>query len=218
MKDFPFDRQLISLDVFEFVWQEDKDSLDYDFSMQIVSFRIECVSMLPEWKSATAIIEVDEHNVRKQVCRKEQKDEPPNYANRFKVRLRLERKNWYYLVQIFSLTIIITIASTLPLLMPAAKDHIGDRLGLYSGGILTLTSFKYSIGDNLPSVPYSTKFDRIMLTEVVSVIGLAMWSLIAYRYVEQSDDPGFDEPPDGQQGSLFNFVTVDVFEIYLFIF
>lgn len=240
MLDFPFDRQVMSLDIFEFVWQADKDSTDYDFSMHIVSFRLETMSMLPEWEAATAIIEAT--NVRVQhksglhvlgasagseatgyaggsrSSPRGSAEQRPSYANRFKVQLRLQRNNWFYLIQIFGLSILITMASTIPLLMPANRDHIGSRLGLYSGGVLTLTSFKYSVGDQLPSVPYSTKFDRIMLTEVVTLIGCALESLVAYRFVEDGVEEQWEELESHNDWGWMSIVRVDTTELFLFFF
>jgi len=190
MQDFPFDRQLMSLDVFEFVWQQEKDSKDYDFSMHIVSFRIECVSMLPAWKSFPCIIQADQSSAHRQTYVSDvvQNQEPPQYASRFRVQLRIERKKWFYIYQLFCLTILITWATLLPLMMPAGEDHVGDRLSLYSGGVLTLTAVKYSVGAQLPCVPYMTKFDRIMFYEIATLVVCAFEALIAFRIVGQEKD------------------------------
>jgi len=184
MQDFPFDRQLMSLDVFEFVWQQEKHSKDYDFSMHIVSFRVECVSMLPAWKAFPCIIQADPSSMQQQAYISECQDqEPPQYASRFRVQLRIERKKWFYIYQLFCLTILITWATLLPLMMPASEDHVGDRLGLYSGGVLTLTAVKYSVGEQLPCVPYMTKFDRIMFYEIFTIVVCAFEALLAFRIV-----------------------------------
>lgn len=193
MQDFPFDRQLVSLDVFDFVWQDAPDSDEYDFGMHIVSIRCQTVSMCPEWATHTAIILPD--NIRKPaivqdsdlVLREETESEvinPPMYASRFTVKLRLARKPWYYIVQIFGLTVLVTLTSLLALLTP--MDDVGSRLSLYSAGVLTLSAFKYTISDALPTVPYSTKLDRVLLTEMVCVIACALEAIFVYRY--QADD------------------------------
>jgi len=120
---------------------------------------------------------------------------PPQYASRFTVKLRVQRETWFYIIQVFGLTILITIASMLPLCIPPTDGFIGDRLSLYAGGVLTLTSFKYSIADHLPSVPYSTKFDKVLLVEFVCLCACAAESLIAYRVVSADgaeDETDFD--------------------------
>mmetsp|Transcript_78965 Transcript_78965/g.223473 ORF Transcript_78965/g.223473 Transcript_78965/m.223473 type:complete len:514 (+) Transcript_78965:67-1608(+) len=185
MFDFPYDRQKLSLDLLEFVWRADKDSMDHTFSMHICAFSVETESMLPEWQEAPAVIRA--LNATQASAQDGFDEQPPAYASRFSVMLRVERKNWYYVMQVHFLTIMITVTSCFPLCLPATKDHVNDRLGAYAGGLLTLTAFKYGVADQLPSVPYSTKFDRIMFAEMFTLVALSVEALLVYRLVEDEE-------------------------------
>lgn len=212
LKRFPYDRQIVSLDLLEFVWRENKDSAEYAFSMQICAFSLVVVSMLPEWKEYRSIIEADNpsHNRRVEDSialprsglmssdsvasqtllsnRTAADDEdPPGYASRFSVKLRLERINGFYVSQVFFLSILITLMSSLPLALPPDTESVGDRLSLYGSGILTLTAFKYGISDKLPNVPYSTVFDYVCFAELLSLILLSVEALAVYTHVESAD-------------------------------
>lgn len=188
MHDFPFDRQMMSLDTFDFVWQSGNSCSDFDYSMHIVAVHVQCVSVLPEWKTYSPIIEPD--SVKQPFLHRKLENglTAPQYASRFSVKLRIERETWFYVIQVFGLTILITIASMLPLCIPPTDSFIGDRLSLYAGGVLTLTSFKYSISDHLPSVPYSTKFDWVIFFQFLNLTLCAVETLIAYRLVDHGSD------------------------------
>jgi hypothetical protein len=68
--------------------------------------------------------------------------------------------------------------------MPAGHEFLGDRLGLYSGGILTLVAFKYGVSDRLPCVPYQTFTDRFLLAEVLTIFMCALFTLYPFRAVK----------------------------------
>merc|ERR1719330_290900 len=151
--------------------------------MNLISFHVKCVSLLPEWEPYSPIIRAI--NAHTPTEARNDGTMPPAFASRFTVKLRLERANWYYIVQVFGLTVMITIASFLAVCIPL-EDNLTDRLGLYAGGVLTLTSFKYSVGDQLPSVPYSTMFDWAILFQFLTLILCAIETLVAYRIVTDS--------------------------------
>jgi len=71
------------------------------------------------------------------------------------------------------------------------------------GGVLTLTSFKYSIADHLPSVPYSTKFDVVMAFQFICLCACALESLLAYRVVEDKIDRPIEEALDQWEDKLY---------------
>jgi len=177
MQDFPFDRQVINFELMDFVWRPHKDAATYDFSMKIVELTVHTTSMLHEWATYSAIVlPENERRLRR----------GPSSASRFRLSMRIERKHWYYVIQIFLVTYLITTVSCFPLAMPPTEAHVGDRLSLYGGGLLTLVAFKYSIADHLPSVPYSTFMDYYLLWQIVTLIGLSVETLISYRIVKEA--------------------------------
>jgi len=183
MEDFPFDRQAIDLELLEFVWRRNKDSDVFDFAMKVVSFSVQTDSYLPEWLSFPAIVRPDN----------EMKLDAggPAFASRFQVVLRIQRRHWFYVVQIFLVTWLITTVSCFPLAMPPTQKHVTDRLARYLSGILTLFTFKFGITGLLPSVPYSTYLDYYMLWQVLTIVALSVETIIVYRCVEDGDSLDF---------------------------
>mmetsp|Transcript_105027 Transcript_105027/g.306893 ORF Transcript_105027/g.306893 Transcript_105027/m.306893 type:complete len:385 (+) Transcript_105027:104-1258(+) len=195
IQDFPYDRQIINFELMDFVWRPDKDAATYDFSMRVAEFTLEAASMLPEWATYPAIVTAE--NEQKLL-------RGPSSASRFRVCLRVERKHWYHVIQVFLVTYLITTVSCFPLAMPPTEAHIGDRLALYGGGLLTLVAFKFGIADHMPSVPYSTFTDYYLLWQIVTLIGLSVETLLAYRFVTE---PGEEGGP-----GLLEHATVDRLE------
>mmetsp|Transcript_92430 Transcript_92430/g.257486 ORF Transcript_92430/g.257486 Transcript_92430/m.257486 type:complete len:377 (-) Transcript_92430:140-1270(-) len=176
---FPFDRQVINFELLDFVWRPHKDASTYDFSMRIVEFEVETVSLMPQWSTYSAILTPESET---------RLSRGPSNTSRFKVCLRAERKHWFYVIQVFLVTYLITSVSCFPLSMPPNENHIGDRLGLYGSGVLVLIAFKFAIADNLPSVPYSTFMDKYLLWQIVTIIALSVETLIAYRIVREDQN------------------------------
>jgi len=180
MSDFPFDRQIINLDLLEFVWRGSKDTDTYDFSMNLVYFRVMSESLLPEWDPLPASMSVE------QILKTGDRITGPTSASRFQVQLRMERKVGFYIIQIYLVTLLITIITAFPLALPAA-DFIGDRLTIYGTGVLTLVAYKYGIADSLPPVPYQTYTDKILVRQIMTVSAIAFEALIAFQLVTYND-------------------------------
>jgi len=174
VNDFPFDRQVINLDLVEFVWRSEKGSDDYFEAMKVVSFTTETISMLPEWDTFPAIIEA--RNVKKPGT-------GPSFGTRFIVKLRLQRKEKYYITQIFMVTFLILSASLLPLALEPGDTFIGDRLSLHASGLLTLVAFKYGVSHELPSVPYETFVSTFLTAQIVTLVFVSSESVLAYKFV-----------------------------------
>jgi len=171
--DFPFDRQLVHLDLFDFVWKPEKDSADYDLAMKVVSFKVRTTSMLPDWDTYPAIITP---------LNTTQEGTGPTNASRFTVTLRLQRRHKYFVVQVFMTTYLITSASILPIALPASSAS--DRLSLHGGGLLTLVAFKYGISEQLPTVPYTTFTDRYLTLQVIMLVLLSAEAVVSFKLTE----------------------------------
>lgn len=174
VQDFPYDRQVISLGMFDFIWQDSVDASTYEESMKVVEFTLKTTSMLPEWKTFFAYVTT---------MNKKTYSGGPSSTTKFAVVLRLERKSKYYIVQIFLVTWLITSASLFPLILNP-YDLAADRMALYAGGLLTLVAFKYTISDALPSVPYLTFTDRFLLWQMVTLIVASFESAVAYWLID----------------------------------
>ncbi|CAJ1461173.1 unnamed protein product [Effrenium voratum] len=176
LKDFPFDRHIISLKHVDFVWRSHKDDDDFFDSMQIAWLDIDFKSILPEWRPHSRYIIAlqklgDDH---------QHDGQDTTICSKFQFDLHIERCHTFYVRQIFFVTYLITIASCAPLAM--RPEDMGDRLSVYGGGLLTLVAFKYSVMDHLPSVPYSTFTDWFLLLQIVTLAGCTFESLIGWRF------------------------------------
>jgi len=175
VNEFPFDRQIVPLDLFEFVWRTDKSSDVFHEAMKIVSFTIETISMLPEWDTFPAII---------QPCDIMQPGSGPTFGTRFIVQLRLQRKERYYLTHIFMVSLLILVAALLPMSLVPGDHHIGDRLAIHCGGLLTLVAFKYGVSHDLPSVPYPTLIDTYMTAQIFTLVFVCAEGILAYKVLQ----------------------------------
>lgn len=172
VQDFPFDKQIISLDQFEFVWRAAKQVYTHEESMRVVKFSMQTVSMLPEWETYPAML--TPLMVR-------ENGGGPTTCSRFLARLRIQRRPRYYITQIFLVAYLIFASSILPLGLKPGDEHIGDRLALHGSGLLTLVSFRYSVANELPSVPYATFTSTFLTSQVVILVFVAAESLVVYK-------------------------------------
>jgi len=198
MENFPFDRQIINLELFHFVWRPDKDAEDYYKSMHIASFTAETSSMLAEWLAEPTYI----IPLAKSVSVPEKVSDPTS-ASQFMVRLRLEHEHLFYVMQVCFPALLMTLVSITPLAMPPGQDDMGDRLSVYTGGLLTLVAFKYGVADHLPSVPYPTFIDQYLRWQVIAVSFCAFESAVSFHLV-LNGDKRLDNAPV--------FVNLDNFE------
>lgn len=181
VQSFPFDRQIINLDLLEFVWRTDKDAATHDETMKIAYLTVTTASMMPEWASYRAIVQP--LRAEKTARESGRPDDGPDHCSRFNVKIRLERKPQYYISQIFVMSYMILVASLLPLGMAPGPEHVGDRLSLHSGGLLTLVAFRFGIASDLPVVPYET-FTSIWLNQQIQCLVIVMIEgLISYMVV-----------------------------------
>jgi len=186
MIDFPFDRHFLSLERMEFVWRVHKDEADYHKSMRLVNFEVHTSSMLPEWRTFRAYI-LPLNETPEDDGRTPGSSSAPTHASKFTVHLRLQRKHRFYSWQVFFVSYLITVLSIAPLGMSPDLEYLGERLSLYSGGMLTLVAFKYGVSDRLPCVPYQTFTDQFLLLGVLTIFAAAVATLYPIRAVSGED-------------------------------
>jgi len=177
--DFPFDRQFINLGLFEFVWRSSQDTSCYHETMKIVHLSVVTNTSLPEWDPFSAVVIGDEI-----------KDfsAGPSHASRFALKLRIQRKPFYYIWHILFVSFLILLVAILPLGLRPGPDMVGTRLSLHGAGMLTLVAFKYGVSRDMPSVPYSTLTTSYMNAVLISIGGVSLEALLAYRLVERGCD------------------------------
>lgn len=177
VRDFPFDRHVISLHQMDFVWRPHKDDDTFYDTMKVVWLKIDTTSVLSDWNPKDAVVTVGESDAKTA----EKSGRESEFASKFKIRLRIERVHGFYVRQIFVISTLIFLSSCTPLALPPTQDAMDTRLSVYGGGLLTLVAFKYGIMDHLPSVPYSTFTDDFLMWQIYLVFVLIMECLVAFR-------------------------------------
>jgi len=172
VRDFPFDRQLLDLGLLEFVWRKEKDTDIYEESMRICHLTLDTTSLLPQWRPHSAMLRPLNESVFD--------GGKPLHATRFRVKIRVSRRPQFYIIQVFCLTFMILVTTLLPLGLKA--NLVGNRLALLAGGMLTLTAFKFSIAEQLPSVPYATVLDNYLIMQVVTICVVMGWVVLEYKF------------------------------------
>lgn len=203
VKDFPFDRQIINLQRLDFVWRSAKDDDDYHNTMKVCWLKVITCSMLAEWSSQPTLVTPLQITLPA-----EEEERGPSHCAKFRFEVRIERQHSFYVRQIYFVTYMITLASCSPLAMPPTEDHMGDRLSVYGGGLLTLVAFKYGIMDHLPSVPYSTFTDEFLLNQIFTVTFCTFESLFVFRW------NAFEITVDWIENLLLLFIAT-VWSVYL---
>jgi len=193
MRDFPFDRQLIHLELLEFVWKTTKDADDYDFSMKLVRLKLVTESFMPNWKPFPAIVTAENDTVVSEEARL-------SFASRFQVQLKIERRHLFHVIQTFGVTTLITVVAACPLALPT--DLVAQRISAYAIGILTLVKYKYTITHQLPQVSYMTFADFYLLGQIFTILALAVESLIIYRLSD------FEEFYDATVAEIFEVTSL----------
>jgi len=137
--------------------------------------------MLPEWDTYPAIIEP---------CDIQQPGSGPTFGTKFIVKLRLQRRERYYVNHIFMVSLLILVASLLPLSFLPGEGKIGDRLSIHSGGLLTLVAFKYGVSHDLPTVPYATFISTFLTSQILTLVFVCAEAIFAYKVVGLFIDEG----------------------------
>eukprot|EP00931_Biecheleriopsis_adriatica_P043122 TRINITY_DN24653_c0_g1_i2.p1 TRINITY_DN24653_c0_g1~~TRINITY_DN24653_c0_g1_i2.p1 ORF type:complete len:446 (-),score=63.15 TRINITY_DN24653_c0_g1_i2:41-1378(-) len=228
VKDFPFDRQVISLQRLDFVWRSNKDDDDFFNTMKVVWLTVVSKSMLVEWSTDPVALRLKEEGAGDNIHsldtdddsflthRERQSEKQPLRADdvaaphctKFRIDVMIQRQHGFYVRQIFFVTYMITLASICPLAMPPTEDHMGDRLSVYGGGLLTLVAFKYGVMEHLPCVPYNTFIDDFLLHQILTVTAATFESLFVFRYNQ------YEETVDWIENCLLLIIAV-MWGIYL---
>jgi len=198
MQNFPFDRHIINLENIDFVWRPEADSADYFKSMKVVVLTTDLVTVLPEWDTFDAFVKP----IKPADC--------ANFAQTFNWQLRIERADWFYIRQVFWLSYLMTCVSATPLAIPNQEEHIGSRLGIFGAGMLTLVSFKYSVADHLPCVPYATFADDFLNLQILTIALCCFETIGFYVFFHLGDEAyGMDEVINSIENK--SFVAIIIF-------
>jgi hypothetical protein len=164
-RSFPFDKQVLPLNLESYAWNSDVVKLVPNHGQS--GFAPEFA--LAEWEVEDLVYrEVDVQRVR---------DEVP-FSN-LNYEIRIQRNSGYYLWKIFLTVFIITTLTFVVFFM--SNEGLGRRAGVSSSGILTVIAYQFVTTSSLPRVSYLTVADRVMTVSIVTIALTMAISIIVDR-------------------------------------
>ncbi len=163
---FPFDTQVLPIELESFPWNRDEVRLvlDKDHSGYAQLFA------LTEWEVTG--LEMDAYDVGRV------RDVEPFSNLVFKI--SVQRDSGYYLWKIF-LTVLIIVSLTWVVFWMSGEG-LGRRAGISSSGILTVIAYQFVTTSSLPRVSYLTVADKVMILSVVIIAATMVESLLVDKY------------------------------------
>jgi hypothetical protein len=169
---FPFDSQVLPLEMESFAWNRDEVVLVPDMALS----GYEPLRALAEWHITDYEVETYEATRIRDVV-------PfANLAYRFTV----QRDSGYYVWTIF-LTVAIIVALTWVVFWMSGEG-LGRRAGVSSGGILSVIAYQFVTSSALPRVSYLTVADKVMILSIVTIALTMVESLVVERWTHTAPE------------------------------
>jgi len=177
LHQFPFDKQLITINFESFHWKES------DMKMVVLPSFILQPRPPPggSWKAMSNEVKlhdwaVDEIAVKEKPQRYEFEDRT---YSRVQVRLKLARSYRYYFLRILVVIWLIVIMSWSVFFCD--PGDLSGRLAITVTLFLAAVAFQFVIGSSLPKVPYNTLLDQHMLVSYAYIATTAIEEIIIYH-------------------------------------
>jgi Neurotransmitter-gated ion-channel ligand binding domain len=159
---FPFDTQILPIELESFPWNRDEVRLVPD--QERTGF--DQLYALAEWEVLSVDLEQYETTRVRDVV---------PFSNLL-FNISVERDAGFYLWKIF-LTVIIIVSLTWVVFW-MSSEGLGRRAGVSSGGILTVIAYQFVTTSSLPRVSYLTVADKVMILSVVIIAATMVESLV----------------------------------------
>jgi len=159
---FPFDTQILPIELESFPWNRNEVQLTPDPEHS----GFDQLTALSEWKVVDLGIE--------QYEKERVRDVVPFSDLCFNI--TVQRDAGFYLWKIF-LTVIIIVALTWVVFWMTGEG-LGRRAGVSSSGILTVIAYQFVTTSSLPRVSYLTVADKVMILSVVMIAATMVESLL----------------------------------------
>jgi hypothetical protein len=170
LRRFPFDRQILELEVESFrwtaeslVWVPDGSGTGFSRDFEIPEWRITRVGSRVE--TATAL-------------------RSPDPFSRFVFEIEVERKAGFYVWKVMLPLIIIVALSWSIFWM--SEERVAGRSRITATGVLTIVAYQFVVAEDLPRIAYLTLLDKVMILSFVLLAVTVVQSLVIARY--QDDD------------------------------
>ncbi len=170
LRRFPFDRQLLELEIESFRWTEESlvwvpDEAGTGFSEDFE---------IPEWRIARV-------GSRVETARALRSSDP---FSRFVFEIEVEREAGFYVWKVMLPLIIIVGLSWSVFWM--TEERVAGRSRITATGVLTIVAYQFVVAEELPRIAYLTLLDKMMILSFVLLAVTVVESLVIARY--QEDD------------------------------
>jgi hypothetical protein len=170
LRRFPFDRQLLEVEIESFRWTEgsmvwvpDEGATGFSEDFEIPEWRITRVGSRVETASAL-------------------RSSTP--FSRFVFEIEVEREAGFYVWKVMLPLIIIVGLSWSIFWM--TEERVAGRSRITATGVLTIVAYQFVVAEDLPRIAYLTLLDKVMILSFVLLAVTVVQSLIVSRY--QDDD------------------------------
>ena len=170
LRRFPFDRQLLELEIESFRWTEESlvwmpDEAGTGFSEDFE---------IPEWRIARVGSRVETARALRS----------PDPFSRFVFEIEVEREAGFYVWKVMLPLIIIVGLSWSVFWM--TEERVAGRSRITATGVLTIVAYQFVVAEELPRIAYLTLLDKMMILSFVLLAVTVVESLVIARY--QEDD------------------------------
>ncbi len=170
LRDFPFDRQLLGLQLISRGHTPEEVELVVDQSKTGISENL----TIAEWGAGDPRVEIDPMHL----------EAADRTLPRIVFRLEVRRETGYYLWKVLiPLSLIICMAGAVFWINPS---YLPSQIGVATSAVLTLIAFQFSLGYLLPRLSYLTRADRFVLGSTALVFA-AFGEAILSGYVAARD-------------------------------
>ena len=171
LRRFPFDRQVLELQIESFRWP--RDSLRWVANQASTGFADDFE--IPEWR----ITRVGSRLEEKLAIRN------PVAFDHFVFEIEVARESGFYLWKVMLPLFIIVAISWSVFWM--TDEPLAGRSRITATGVLTIVAYQFVVAGDLPRIAYLTLLDKVMIASLVLLAVTVVQSMIVARY--QRDDP-----------------------------
>lgn len=171
LRRFPFDRQLLELQIESFRWH--RDELVWVSDDAAIGF--EDGFSIPEWRIRSVGSRVEEVTALRSTTP----------ISRFVLEIAVDRESGFYLWKVMLPIFIIVGLSWSIFWMP--DEPLAGRTRLAATGVLTIVAYQFVIAKDLPRIAYLTLLDQVMLLSFGLLSVTVIQSMLVARY--QASNP-----------------------------
>jgi hypothetical protein len=165
LRRFPFDRQVLELQIESFRWP--RNSLRWVADEASTGFAADFE--IPEWRITRVGSRLEEkHAIRNPVA-----------CDRFVFEVEVARESRFYLWKVMLPLFIIVAISWSVFWM--TDEPLAGRSRITATGVLTIVAYQFVVAEDLPRIAYLTLLDKVMIVSLILLAVTVVQSMIVAR-------------------------------------